>query len=264
MASPRFSIITPVLNGARDVYGYIETLKKQKFSNWESIIVDDGSSDGTTDILDDCIAGDKRFYVFCNTLVREISGPYQARNFGLKLAQGDFICFLDIDDRWFPNKLEMQAKQLKSNPEYCLLYSPYVRGNRGASFGKVRKTPLGIAPKLLVKVSNPIPMLTSCVSRATISDLFFAPVNHEDYLFWHFVISRLNSEQIAEYPNPLAIYCVDPSSISGNKFLAFQWLWRCYKRLGYGFFATLLVLFLRGMLQVFFSIKEYISPRVEF
>ena len=182
MAPPKFSIITPVLNGARDVYGYIDTLKKQKFSNWESIIVDDGSTDGTIAMLNKCIAGDKRFYVVCNTLEREIPGPYQARNFGLKIAHGDFICFLDIDDRWLPDKLEIQSKQLKSNPEYCLLYSPYIRKKRGASFGKVRKTPLGLAPKLLVKMSNPIPMLTSCVSRATISDLFFSPINHEDYL----------------------------------------------------------------------------------
>ena len=117
----------PVLNGARDVYGYIDTLKKQKFSNWESIIVDDGSTDGTIAMLNKCIAGDKRFYVVCNTLEREIPGPYQARNFGLKIAHGDFICFLDIDDRWLPDKLEIQSKQLKSNPEYCLLYSPYIR-----------------------------------------------------------------------------------------------------------------------------------------
>ena len=74
-----------MLNGARDVYGYIDTLKKQKFSNWESIIVDDGSTDGTIAMLNKCIAGDKHFMLFVTRSSAKFLGHIKREILDLKL-----------------------------------------------------------------------------------------------------------------------------------------------------------------------------------
>lgn len=262
MAFPRFSVITPVLNGANDVHKYVETLKSQTFTDWESIVIDDGSTDATLCILKECIAGDHRFRIEHNTLSREVPGPYQARNIGLRLATGDFVCFLDIDDIWFPCKLEIQDKQLNLNSDIRLLYSSYIRANRGSPFGKVRKIPFGISPKLFIKLFNPIPMLTSCVARQAIAELRFTAHNHEDYIFWHSVLKNLRPYQIKSHSRPLAIYCVHSSSVSSNKLKAAIWIWRCYEYFGYGVLVASLMLILRGILQVLLNIKEFFTPRV--
>ena len=102
-----FFIITPVYNGACFVDGYIKCLKDQDFLDWESIIVDDRSTDNTFEEIKRLTAYDSRFTVFKNSssLKKKISGPYQARNLAIKKARGHFICFLDIDDSWPLSKL---------------------------------------------------------------------------------------------------------------------------------------------------------------
>ena len=123
MAQPLFSVITPVLIGVADVSAYVETLKRQTCLDWEAIVVDDCSTDGTDELLNDLIAGDHRFRYTRNTLPRLVPGPYQARNVGLSLARGEYVCFLDIDDRWLPDKLKLQAAELEDNPDLRLVFS---------------------------------------------------------------------------------------------------------------------------------------------
>lgn len=252
----RFSVITPVLNGASDVFGYVESLKLQTYLNWESIIVDDGSTDATLDLLGEAISGDQRFRLASNSLPRKVSGPYQARNLGLSLAQGDFICFLDIDDRWLPNKLESHASQLLNNDHLRLIYSAYYRAGRGSSYGKLRRILPFYGAKFWVAFINPIPMLTACVSRETIAGLKFEPLHHEDYVFWHAVLSRIDSGCVAKSSIPLAIYCVHGDSLSGNKLEAVGWIWKCYRRFGYGFPLSIMAIVLRGLLQVWIKALE--------
>ena len=101
-----FSIITPVFNGKNFIDDYIISLKSQLYKNWEAIIIDDNSSDDSYKYLKYLTKDDRRFRVYKNKLKKQIQSPYSARNYGLKKIRGSYICFLDIDDFWLPEKLK--------------------------------------------------------------------------------------------------------------------------------------------------------------
>lgn len=253
---PLFSVITAVRNGLRDIPGYLQGLIEQSYPHWEAIIVDDGSSDGSYELLQQITEDDPRFRLARNTLSKQIAGPYQARNVGLELARGDFVCFLDIDDRWLPHKLAVQAQQLNADQQLKLLVAPYIRMRRGSKQGRVRRPLPLFPPQTWVRIANPIPMLTACVQRELIADLRFEPQHHEDYLYWHAVLQRLTPDQVANAGSPLAIYSIHDTSISSNKFRATGWIWRCYRRFGYGRLQAAAALFARGLLQAWLLASE--------
>jgi len=106
----KFSVIIPTYNRASDLDRCLASLVTQTFTDFEVIICDDGSTDNTKSVVDS----------YCNRLdVKYIwqenwGGPARPRNSGIKLAQADWICFLDSDDWWYPNKLEKCFKYLDS------------------------------------------------------------------------------------------------------------------------------------------------------
>lgn len=263
MLQPRFSVITPVRDGIHNVPAYIECLQKQTFVDWEAIVVDDGSTDKTKELLIQLTAGDHRFLITSNTMPRKVSGPYQARNIGLNMARGEFICFLDIDDRWLPNKLTAQAAHLDRDPQLRLLYSTYIRARESATLGKIRKSPPVFGPQIWIRIANPVPMLTACVHRDTIGKLRFEPVHHEDYLFWHAIILRLQAKQVAEDQNALAVYYIHGTSISSNKLQATWWIWRCYRRLGYSVLLAAFAMLGRGLLQLLIVGRQMAGPSID-
>lgn len=98
------SVIIPTYNRKNSIIYAIESVLNQTYTNLELIVVDDGSTDGTQNILEQI--KDKRFrYVY-----QKNSGACVARNRGIDLAQGEYIAFHDSDDTWLPNKLEKQMK----------------------------------------------------------------------------------------------------------------------------------------------------------
>ena len=105
------SVIIPVYNVAGFVRPAVESALAQTFQDIEVIVVDDGSTDGSMEMLHDF--DDPRLRV----LRREHGGSAAARNAGLQLACGEFVAFLDGDDLWAPQNLERQAAFLQSHPE---------------------------------------------------------------------------------------------------------------------------------------------------
>jgi glycosyltransferase involved in cell wall biosynthesis len=103
---PRFSVIVPVYNRAGTVLPTLQSVRDQTFEDFECIVVDDGSADG--DQLLAVVDGlnDPRF----RYVRRENGGGGAARNTGIDEAKGDFVAFLDSDDRWLPEKLERDAE----------------------------------------------------------------------------------------------------------------------------------------------------------
>lgn len=98
--TPFFSIITPTYNRAKFITKVIESVLNQSFSNWEHIIIDDGSKDNTSAIV--ASFDDKRIkYVYQENQERS-----RARNHGIKLSKGKFICFLDSDDYYLNHHLQ--------------------------------------------------------------------------------------------------------------------------------------------------------------
>jgi teichuronic acid biosynthesis glycosyltransferase TuaG len=109
--TPLVSIITPSYNSMKYVEATIISVLGQTMSNWEMIIVDDCSTDGTQNLVKLAIAEDNRIILMEN---EKNIGQGLTRNRAIKAAQGRFIAFLDSDDVWTPNKLEVQLSAMES------------------------------------------------------------------------------------------------------------------------------------------------------
>ena len=115
--SPKVTVITPVYNGERYIEGAITSLLAQSFQDWELVIIDDGSSDSTPQILEKL--ADPRIQI----IRQENAGEANARNVGLNHATGEYISFLDADDLYLPNALEDLSSFLDLHPEFDVIYS---------------------------------------------------------------------------------------------------------------------------------------------
>lgn len=120
----KISIMMPVYNGLPLIKASIESVLKQTYSNWECVIVDDGSTDGTSAYLD--TLKDSRFVVHH---FEKNQGRPAARQKALELTTGYYITMLDAEDLMSPDRLEVQASYLNENPTVALVSS------RMCSFG---------------------------------------------------------------------------------------------------------------------------------
>jgi glycosyltransferase involved in cell wall biosynthesis len=110
MAKPSVSVIIPYYNSAKFIEGALESVRRQCYDPLEIILIDDGSTDGIAEKVKEW-GGNIIF------LQQQNKGPAAARNKGIRQASGDIIAFLDADDRWPDNKLELQLKRLEQDPE---------------------------------------------------------------------------------------------------------------------------------------------------
>ena len=124
MVETLVSIITPCYNGSDYIAETIESVMAQSYSNWEMIVVDDGSKDSTASIVQNYVEKDARI-----KLIRQKNkGSAAARNNGIKSAKGRYIALLDSDDVWMPEFLEKQIAFMKEKNAVCV-YCSYVRIN---------------------------------------------------------------------------------------------------------------------------------------
>ncbi len=148
MNLPLVSAIIPVLNGERFLAAAVASIRRQRYPRIEVIVVDDGSTDGTVAVANSLGEG-----VRCVSQTN--AGPPAARNRGLDLACGDLIAFLDADDLWSEDKLEVQARRLLADPELDVvmgttqLFLQPPEGNDAATLGE----PAG-PPALLLSLGS--------------------------------------------------------------------------------------------------------------
>ncbi|GHU02627.1 hypothetical protein FACS1894147_04910 [Spirochaetia bacterium] len=112
ISTPLISIITPNYNSEAFIEATIESVLAQTYQNWEMLIVDDCSTDGSYDIALRYAENDKRISVH---RMEENTGAALARDKGIELAAGEYIAFLDSDDMWLPEKLEKQLAFMQKN-----------------------------------------------------------------------------------------------------------------------------------------------------
>ena len=111
------SVVVPTYNRAHLIGETIQSVIDQTYSNWELIIVDDGSEDDTKNIIDKF--ADKRIHYFA---IDHCGIFGKVRNVGMQRANGDLIAFLDSDDLWKPNKLSFQLSLLKQDPDAGFIF----------------------------------------------------------------------------------------------------------------------------------------------
>lgn len=109
MDQPFLSVIIPVCNGEMYLREALETIYRQNYEHFEILVIDDGSTDQTSQLVSDLGSGIRYVY-------QPNAGPASARNHGIQLALGDIVAFLDVDDLWPETKLHSQVKYLVDLP----------------------------------------------------------------------------------------------------------------------------------------------------
>jgi glycosyltransferase involved in cell wall biosynthesis len=119
---PRVSAIIIVLNGEDYISEAIESVLAQVFEDWELIVVDDGSVDGTRDIVQRFIDADPERIRLIRHADHGNHGMSATRNLGVEQGRGEFVAFLDADDTWTPAKLREQVEILDRHPDAAMVY----------------------------------------------------------------------------------------------------------------------------------------------
>lgn len=147
---PKIAVIIPAYNQSRYLGYAIQSVLEQTFSDWEAVIVDDGSSDETRSVA--LSFHDPRLrYIY-----QENRGLSAARNAGIHNTTAPYLCFLDSDDMFLPGKLASQLAVLESSPEVGLVAGQAVPVDENGKFiGKIMDTPLPEQAELLV-LENPL------------------------------------------------------------------------------------------------------------
>lgn len=223
---PLVSIITPLYNSEKYVAETIDSVLAQTYQNWEMIVIDDCSTDKGPEIVDEYCRIDSRIKLLKNS---SNSGGAITRNNGIEFASGRFIAFLDSDDLWKPNKLEVQISFMINNIiEFS--YCDYdVIDSRSIETGEKR-----IAPKILnyntALPVNRIGCLTAIYDAVIIGKVYFPIIRkRQDYALW-LKILKMGIEGKSVGQN-LAKYRVHDNSISANKVDLIKYNWYLYKKI---------------------------------
>jgi glycosyltransferase involved in cell wall biosynthesis len=119
MSYPIISVVLPAYNAAKFIDQTIQSVLNQTFTDFELLIIDDGSIDNTLEISNQYALGDRRIQV-----ISQINqGVSATRNHGIQLAKGKFIAFLDADDLWLPEKLATHIEHFQANANLAISFS---------------------------------------------------------------------------------------------------------------------------------------------
>ena len=202
---PRVSVIMPTYNCSRFIDKAIQSIFLQTYTDFEIIVVDDGSTDDTSHLLEKW----DKLIVYLYQANRGLSS---ARNLALSKASGEFVAYLDADDMWYPKKLERQIEFLDSHPEYGLVHSDASIVNeddtviyKKYNYEKRRFIPQGFCARDLLEYSTIIvPTVVErrdCVVKLGGFDERLWSV--EDYLHW--IQIALDGYAIGYIDDPLAM-----------------------------------------------------------
>lgn len=244
----KVSVIMPAYNSEKFIGQAIDSVIKQTYPNWELLIVDDASTDSTSEIVEKLKSSEKRLLFLQNS---KNCGTQHARNKAIEVATGRFIAFLDADDLWLHEKLEIQLKTLqKRNLAGC--FSSYELINEeGDSVNKEIKALPELTYQKLLK-ANYVGNLTGIYDSEKIGKVFCPDIaKRQDWALWLEVIKR--GGPLKGIQKNLAKYRLRKDSISNNKMEMLRYNFNIYyKVLGYGFAASCwrMLIFLREQLFV--------------
>ncbi len=222
------SIIVPVYNAANFIEKTIEMVSRQTYKDWELILVDDASTDGSADVIDKIIDNQgKRI-----RLIRKEknAGAAAARNTGIDAALGRYIAFLDADDVWRENKLEKQI-EFMDRTGAAFSFHAYEFGDENANpTGKVVHVPQTLNFK---KALSRTVIFTTTVmfdtEKIDMEIIHMPQVPSEDTATWW----RILKSGILAYglDENLAIYRRPAKSLSSNKLVAIERIWFLYRNI---------------------------------
>lgn len=222
--SETVSIIVPVYNAARCISDTIMSVNRQTYDNWELWLVDDGSTDGTVDIMKQ-YESDK-IHVVSNS---EGKGAASARNLGTSLATGRYIAFLDADDLWKKDKLEKQIAFMQEKGSVFSFTGYEFADENAVGLGTIVKVPAVMKYKDAIKNTT---IFTSTVifDMAVLSkeDIHMPNVVSEDSATWWQVLKKGHVANGLD--EALTLYRRMGKSLSSNKLEAIRRIWFLYRK----------------------------------
>lgn len=216
------SIVMPLYNQRAFLTEAIDSVLHQIYQNWELIIVDDASTDGSLEVARIFERNDPRIHIISLPINRGVSC---ARNVGISEARGNFLAFLDSDDVWLPQKLTVQMKFMKLHSA-ALSFSQYRRFTEDGLIGVLVQIPDRVTYEKLLK-GNVIGCSTTMIDRKQVGEVVMQSVRHEDYAAWLDVLKR--GHVAFGIQEDLARYRISRRSVSGDKMRSAAWTWRIYR-----------------------------------
>ncbi|SDW11569.1 glycosyltransferase family 2 protein [Flavobacterium degerlachei] len=250
MESPLVSVIIPTFNSEKFISDAIFSVQNQSYLNWEIILVDDCSTDATLSIVSEMALNDKRIKY---SKLSKNSGTGVARNSALAEAKGKYIAFLDADDLWKANKLELQLNFMKTN-KLPFTFSFYdCIDEEGKPLNKRVEAPINLSYRQLF-FCNYIGNLTAiydvnCFGKIPISSIR----KRQDWMLWLTVLKKIKvAHPVTE---SLAYYRVRDNSISTSKFDLIKYNFAVYRKYhGFSF------LFAVACMKLFLFTQLLIKP----
>ncbi len=196
-SEPFFSIILPTLDRAYIIERAIDSVLNQTFNDWELIIIDDGSTDRTAEVIKKYTQSDKRI----NYNHQENKGLPVARNVGIDLAKGSYICLLDSDDEYLNNHLNILYRKIcEERKPVAFLYTYFIRVSRNSQTKIIPNYHSDYNLDKIVVDYNPPPS-SVCIHRDIFCEKVFDPSYRvqEDMLLWVYIAQNHKIIEVSEY-----------------------------------------------------------------
>jgi Glycosyltransferases involved in cell wall biogenesis len=234
---PAVSVIVPVYNAEKFLQACVDSVRAQTFTDWELLLIDDGSRDGSPALCDACAVEDDRIRVFH----QENGGVSTARNLGLSAAQGTCIAFLDADDRYDPRFLSTLWSEMErtgADAAACAHWNIWPDGEKQSErtlpAGEYRGEELQrrvVAPLLGERLRQPVfnGFMWRYLYRTELireNQVAFAGAYLEDELFLLAYFSCAHSLAVTE--EPLYFYYCNPASATHRYMPGFLGTFRAY------------------------------------
>lgn len=206
------SIITPVYNSSKYIRECINSTIGQSFTDFEHILVDDCSMDDSVQIIEDYAKKDKRIKLI---RLKKNGGAGVARNTAIEAAKGRFIAFLDSDDFWHKEKLNIQVDFMLKN-DYAFSYSQYYIVDENSKPQKLVKSPSKVGYDAILR-NGYIGCLTAMYDAQKIGKYYMPLIRkRQDWVLWIKILKDVRTAHGIQ--QPLSYYRVGNESLSNNKF----------------------------------------------
>ncbi len=229
------SVIIPAYNAEKVISESIDSALGQTYGNIEIIVIDDCSTDGTYDLVSKLCDGDSRIKIQKNSTNCGVS---ETRNRGVRMAKGEYIAFLDSDDKWYPQKLEAQLELAEKYPDCPIFYTGVSYMNdAGEMYGYTFSVPESVDYGTLLK-QNIIACSSALVKREVLLKYPFEHDEmHEDFAVWLQILRDIGDAHGVS--DAYLCYRLASGTKSSNKFKSALMTWRVYRYVGLNFIKSL-------------------------
>jgi glycosyltransferase involved in cell wall biosynthesis len=219
------SVVVPTYNRESTIVRSINSILEQTYQNLECIIVDDGSSDHTKDVVSQ-IEDSRVRYIKLN----QNRGPSVARNVGIRESRGDYIAFNDSDDLWLPDKLEIQMAKLEAEAEAGMIYCSYLYRKDGKEYQvpSEKCTQEELEGEIFASLwdSNKIGTPTILIKKECIKSCGAFSENLHSLEDWEFVL-RISRKYKISYVNKILVHThYSPKGVNEQYELQVEAIWQ--------------------------------------